>query len=52
MEQYEYKVEVYMVKKAEDEMNQLAKQGWRVIAVSPDVAVGFGVIVTYERKVR
>ncbi|MBR6761994.1 MAG: hypothetical protein IKM30_08180 [Oscillospiraceae bacterium] len=52
MEQYEYKVERYIVKKAENAMNQLAKQGWRVIAVSPDIAAGCGVIVTYERKVR
>ena len=47
---YEYKVEVYKVKKAEKEMNKLAKEGWRVIAVSPDIAMSFGVVVTYERK--
>ena len=47
---FEYKVEVYKVKEAEDEMNALAKQGWRVIAVSPDIAMGFGIVVTYERE--
>ena len=48
---YEYKVEVYKVKEAEDEMNALAKLGWRVIAVSPNLAMGYGIVVTYERKV-
>lgn len=32
-------------------MNLLAKQGWRVITVSPDLARGYGIIVTYERKI-
>ena len=47
---YEYKVEVYKVKSAEKEMNMAAKEGWRVVAVSPDIAKLYGVIVTYERK--
>lgn len=47
---YEYKVEVYKVKNAEKEMNKLAKGGWRVVAVSPDIAKLYGVVVTYERK--
>ncbi len=47
---YEYKVEVYKVKNAEKEMNMVAKEGWRVVAVSPDIAKPYGVIVTYERK--
>lgn len=41
---YEYKVN-----EAESEMNKLAQQGWRVIAVSPNIAKGYGIIVTYER---
>lgn len=41
---YEYKVN-----EAESEMNKLAQQGWRVIAVSPNIAMGYGIIVTYER---
>ena len=47
---YEYKVEAYKVKAAEAAMNTLAAQGWRVIAVTPNQAVGFGVVVTYERQ--
>lgn len=47
---YEYKVEVYKVKNAEKQMNKLAKEGWRVVAVSPDIAKQYGVVVTYERK--
>lgn len=48
---FEYKVEVYHVKEASSEMNKLAQQGWRVIAVSPNIAQGWGVIVTFERKI-
>ena len=47
---FEYRVEIYLVKKAEEEMNRMAADGWRVIAVSPNQARGFGIIVTYERK--
>lgn len=47
---YEYKVEAYRVKGAEEEMNKLASEGWRVIAVSPNMAVGYGIVVTYERE--
>ena len=46
---YEYKVEVCKIKYAELKMNEMAKQGWRVIAVSPDIAAGYGVIITFER---
>jgi len=49
---YEYKVETCKVNDAEKEMNKCAQQGWRVIAVSPNVAMGFGIIVTYEREIR
>ena len=47
---YEYKVIKVVVKNAEKEMNELAKQGWRVIEVSPDIARGMGLIVTLERE--
>ncbi len=47
---YEYKVETYKIKGAEVEMNKLAIEGWRVIAVSPNMAVGYGIVVTYERE--
>lgn len=49
---FEYKVEVYKVREAEVQMNKLAKTGWRVIAVSPDIAMGHGIVVTYEREKR
>ncbi len=46
---FEYRVELYAVRKAEDEMNRMAQEGWRVISVCPNQAAGFGIIVTYER---
>lgn len=48
---HEYKVETYKVKAAEQEMNKLASEGWRVVAVCPNESVGYGVVVTYERKI-
>lgn len=47
---YEYKVIIVPVKKAEEEMNRLAKDGWKVIEVSPNVAMGYGLVVTLERE--
>lgn len=47
---YEYKVEIYKVREAEQEMNALAEDGWRVVAVSPNMAMGYGVVVTFERE--
>lgn len=47
---YEYKIETYKVNAAEKEMNQLASDGWRVIAVTPNQAMGFGIVVTFERN--
>ncbi len=47
---FEYKVEIYKVKEAEAEMNKLAKEGWRVIAVTPNAAMGYGIVVTYEKE--
>ena len=49
---FEYFVHKYGVPEAADYMNALAKEGWRVIAVSPDIAKGFGVIVTFEREIK
>jgi len=48
---FEYRVENYNVKSAAREMNTLAQEGWRVISVIPNIAKGYGVIVTYERKI-
>ena len=47
---YEYKVLVVPVKKAEEEMNKFAKDGWKVIEVSPNSAMGQGLVVTLERE--
>ena len=47
---YEYKVIKSVVKSAEKEMNELAKQGWRVVAVSPDIARGMGLVITLEKE--
>lgn len=49
---YEYKVEKLSVRDAEYVMNSLAKEGWRVITVSPNVAMSFGIIVTFEREAK
>ncbi|MBQ7994817.1 MAG: DUF4177 domain-containing protein [Bacilli bacterium] len=47
---YEYKVIKSSVNSADVEMNELAKRGWRVVAVSPNVAMGMGLVITLERE--
>ncbi|MEE1220042.1 MAG: DUF4177 domain-containing protein [Ruminococcus sp.] len=47
---YEYKLETYKIAEAEYKMNKLASDGWRVVAVSPNVVMGYGIVVTYERE--
>ena len=47
---FEYRVETYPVRRAAEEMNRMAANGWRVAAVCPNQARCFGIIVTYERK--
>ncbi len=51
---FEYKVEVYRVKEAEREMNALAQNGWRVIAITSNEALSWTakdtIVVTYERS--
>ena len=47
---YEYKVLKLAVNKAEEEINKYAKDGWRVIEVSPNIAMGQGLVVTLERE--
>lgn len=49
---YEYKVEIYKVKEAENEMNAMAKHGWRVVAVTHCPAATWAkdtVVVTFEK---
>ena len=47
---FEYRVEIYPIRQAETEMNRMAADGWRVIAVSPNIAASHGIVVTFERK--
>ena len=47
---FEYRVETYPVRRAAEEMNRMAADGWRVVAVCPNQARCFGIIVTYERS--
>ena len=49
---YEYKVDVYKIKYSEDAMNAYAKEGWRVIAVTPDHHHEGFVDVFYERPAK
>lgn len=49
---YEYKVIKASVNTAEKEMNKLAKDGWRVNTVSPNVAMDMGVIITLEKEIK
>ncbi len=49
---YEYKIEKSKVDEAEIVMNEYAKENWRVVAVSPNIARGYGVIITLEREKR
>ncbi len=44
-----YKVETCKVKEAEQLMNNLAIQGWKVISVMPNNAVGFGLVIIFEK---
>ena len=47
---FEYRVEVYAVRQAEAEMNRMAADGWRVVAVSSNIAMSHGLVVTFERQ--
>ncbi len=48
---YEYKVLDLLVNQCENTFNRMAKEGWRVVTVSPNIAKGAGVIATMERKI-
>ncbi|MCI8361300.1 MAG: DUF4177 domain-containing protein [Clostridiales bacterium] len=48
----EYKVLVLGVKKCEENFNQLAKDGWRLVTMCPNQTRGYGVIATLEREVK
>jgi hypothetical protein len=46
---FEYRVEIYAVREAEEKMNRFGADGWRVIAVTSNPAMGYEIIVTFER---
>ena len=46
---YEYRIETFHGRNTEDNVNKLALEGWRVIAVYPNMATGIGLIFTFER---
>lgn len=48
---YEYKVLELSVRKCEEQLNEAAKQGWRLVTMVPNPANGFGVVATLEKKV-
>lgn len=48
---YEYKVLVLTVKQTESQLNDLAKDGWRLVTMVPNNAIGMGVVATMERKI-
>lgn len=45
-----YKTVKSTINKAEDVMNEEAKNGWRVIAVTANISAGFGVMITFEKE--
>ena len=47
---FEYRVEVYAVRQAEAEMNRMAADGWRGVAVSPNIAMSHGLVVKKKKK--
>ncbi len=48
---YEYKVMSFLqLKDCEEALNSLAKEGWRLAAMCPNLVMSMGVIVTLERK--
>ena len=49
---YEYKVIKTSFAEAEHKMNSLAEDGWRVVAVSPNIAMGYGIFITFEKETK
>ena len=47
---YEYKVIISSIKAAESNINEMAKKGYRVVATSPNIAVGHGIVITFEKE--
>ena len=49
---FEYRVEKLLVNRAQARMNELAREGWRVVSVTPNLARGYGLVVVLERPLR
>ena len=49
---YEYRIGTFHGRSTEENVNKLALEGWRVIAVCPNMATGIGLIFTFERPVK
>ena len=52
---YEYKIEIYKVKEAESKVNEMAKNGWRVVSVIQnvtDIHIPYRLVVTFEREIK
>ena len=47
---FEYRVEKLWLRSAEERMNRMAADGWRVVAVCPNQYGCGGIIVTFERQ--
>ncbi len=47
---FEYKVIKSRVDNAEKEINELAKDGWRVVNASPNIAAGYGLVIILEKE--
>ena len=49
---YNYQVLSFLqTKECEEALNRLAREGWRLTAMCPNLVMRMGVIVTLERKV-
>ena len=48
---YEDRIETFHGRGTEDKVNALAMEGWRVIAVCPNMATGIGLVFTFERAI-
>lgn len=48
---YEYKVLTSHVYKCEETFNQLAKDGWRLVSMVSNLAMGIGVIAVFEKQI-
>jgi len=47
----EYKVFDTFIKDLESLLNKYAKEGWKVVSITPNIAKGMGVVVVMERTI-